>query len=203
MKQNIILYIIISVLLIFNSILILQKTTTKQSTIKKEVEAAKNDKLTTIINVMVENQNVLINKNQNIINETFDTLSFFELINSPKLIFYFNEYSCMPCVEELIQLLNTKVESFGKDNIIILSHYEQLRNMYIFSHINKLKIPIYNLTEPLKIPIASKNIPFLFTIDQKLAINNLFLVDKSLYEHTRRYISIIEKTVFQTELNKK
>lgn len=197
MSTKLLLYLIIVILGVFNIIFVGQQIIGKNTGIIDEKPARiENDKLKSVIDVMVENQNIQLNEKQIIIDEKFDTLFLSQLIDSPKLIFFFNEYSCMPCVNEAIVILNRKIKEVGKENIVILSYYNQPRDMYLFSRVNKLDIPICNLTSKLNVPTATTDIPFFFTTNKDLKVNNLLLIDPSLPELVENYISILVKKGF-------
>ncbi len=199
MRTNYYYYSIIAVLVLFNFLFIRQNLK-KREEVKPETNISfeENHKLKEILSVMVENQNVFLDGEQKIINENFDTLTFFKLKGFPKLCFFFNEYSCMPCVDKTIKILNRKVEEIGKDNMIILSYYNQPRNMYLFSHLNNVEYPLYNLVSKLNVSIATADIPFLFTVDSDLKVNNLLLVDQTLLDLVENYIAIVIENNFFT-----
>jgi len=198
MKSKNILYFIIIILSIFNSITIFNyKNLQNEHTTKKDFLFKINyEKLKMIITSMIVNENYHFERNQKIVNEKMDTLLFESLINKTKLIFYFNEYSCMPCINDIILLLKNN-KTISKKDIIILSHYKNYRDMNMFAHINKLDIPIYNLTNQLKIQAVSMNIPFLFTISKDLTVRNLLIVDKSFINITQTYLNYIYQTLYQ------
>ncbi len=197
MKVRFLLYLIIAILSIFDIVFICQRITGKDTRmVDADLVVAKNDKLKDIIDIMIENQNVLLNGEQTLIDEKFDTLFLSSLINSPKLVFFFNEYSCMPCVDKSVAILDKSIDEIGKKNIIILSYYGKPRDMYLFSHANKIEIPIYNLLKPLNVTLSNIDIPYIFTTKKDLKINNLLLIDQSQLELVESYISILTKLAF-------
>lgn len=197
MSTKLLLYLVIVILGVFNIIFVGQRIIRKSSgVLDAKLVRIENDKLRNIIDVIIENQNNLLNGEQIIIDEKFDTLFLSQLIDSPKLIFFFYEYSCMPCVNKAIVILNRRIKEVGKENIIILSYFNQPRDMYLFSHINNLDIPICNLTSKLNVSTATTDIPFFFTTNKNLKVNNLLLIDPSLPELVENYISILVKKGF-------
>lgn len=202
MKTNYYYYLLIAVLALFNFLLIKQKLSNREE-IKPETTETfeKNYKLQEIISVMTKNQNTLLLGEQILIDKHLDSLQLSQVIDTPQLIFFFNEYSCMPCVDKVIAILLSKLEDVGEGNIIILSHYNQLRDMYLFSQVNKLEVPIFNMTSKIEIPAAALDIPFVFTTDKDLKVNNLLLVDQSLLDLVESYIEIlIENNFFSDKI---
>jgi len=189
MKEKYIYYSVIFVLLSFNLFLLWHyvhgEKTIPMDCLKLTGE---NQRLKLIISVICENQNMQLSNNLEVVDEKFDTLSLKKIIDSDKLVFYYEEFNCMPCVEETMSLLNNKIDKIGRDKAIILTCYEQPRELYLFSHINNIEIPIYNLKSKLNIPAVTINTPFLFTINNDLKINNLMLVDHTSPELVNEYL---------------
>ena len=192
MKKDVISIIIIFLFLL-NCYFIYRNTKKKLNLIKIEVATykAKNEKLEGVLLEMIKNQNIRISKNIKVLNKKLDTLSLGEIINEPMLVFYFNEYSCMPCIDKILKVINERAK-YSSIKLIILSKYDEAKDMVLFYRVNKTQIPVFNLTQDLPLPASHRNIPFIFYIDNSMRVNNLLTIEKSDIKFLKEYFALYE-----------
>lgn len=131
------------------------------------------------------------------INDGKKNISTFEgIVNSKKLVFRYTELHCDVCVDKQIEAIKKISKKIGKKNIIILTEYENLKNLIIFKRLNSLSIPIFNLQNKFNLPIEELDSPYYFVVDKDFVIKDLFIPIKEIENYTNKYLNIIYKKHF-------
>ncbi|MEC7753202.1 hypothetical protein [Roseivirga sp. UBA1976] len=117
-----------------------------------------------------------------------------DIVKSPVLIFRFSETNCQDCVKQVAESL---VKNFSKksDKILILGSFSSDRSLMLYlkslnlDHFKWLNVPKGSVSNYLDI----ENIPYLFILNQKLLIDNLFIPHYKLSNLTGIYINTISQ----------
>ncbi|WP_298487559.1 hypothetical protein [uncultured Maribacter sp.] len=135
-----------------------------------------------------------------------DTLNKLKIIlkEKQKLVFRFNTASCGICVDSVLLNLNRfSKENNLKNEIVILTAYENNRDLHIFKKINNVNFNVLNFKEgDLNIPSDKGHKPFLFVTDSTLICKSFFIPEKSWPFLTKKYLEHIKETYFN-EINEK
>jgi hypothetical protein len=123
-------------------------------------------------------------------NESGDQVFINQLINRTSLFFKYTEFSCNPCIEEELQLLETLLENDINLKVMIISSYKDIGYLFRFKRINNLKqFPFYNIQDQSIISTLDEfNIPYYFTINDSFIITSLYIPSKSFQYLNKRYI---------------
>ena len=129
-------------------------------------------------------------------NNKREKISLKFLINKNiKLIYYFNEYSCIACVDEELVTFNKLIEKIGRENAVILVDFSNYKDYYQFQCRNDIKCEIYN-TNGCQLGIKIENESLIFTINADLVIGKCFIPIKAMKEKTDDYYNNILETYF-------
>jgi len=206
--KPILLIIITLIILIMFNIIFVSKINKSKNSFSKTVEELKKsngmlvtlsktlkirDSLAFIIEDLRLNENTIVTTLNN------DSIHFCKILDeNPKLVFRFSEESCPPCVEMEIERLKKIGETIGKENVIILTSYRNLRYLKLLKQQNNIDFSIYNINDTnLNFPTVLKNIPFLFIINSKLEAELVFIPEKTIPELSYQYYEIIKKRYFE------
>lgn len=116
--------------------------------------------------------------------------------NKYLLVNRFSESHCESCVSHSIRMINNKISSLKKENILFLGDY---RNNKIF---NRLKvsygIDTLNIgnVKNIDIPAEKLGYPYYFVIDSALSVQHLFVPDKGSPAIDERYLYYIQEKFF-------
>lgn len=113
-----------------------------------------------------------------------------DLISKGTLFFIYSEYSCSPCVEKQIEIINSLASSISKTDIIILTNYEDDLKFKKFCTINKIGVRVYNGSK-VSLFLNKYSIPYFFEMNNKFKIKNVFFPDKSSDENTFSYLETV------------
>jgi peroxiredoxin len=94
-----------------------------------------------------------------------------ECIEKDVLVYRFSQFSCPPCVENDMEILNQITDSIGAENILVLSDVASLKEMKIFSEQNHLKFPLYSYPSQLSLQADNDTIyeaSYYFVLDCEL-----------------------------------
>lgn len=117
--------------------------------------------------------------------------------NAPKVIFFFNEFNCLKCIESELSHINKYIDKIGVDNILIFAKYSNLRDLYLFNQTNNLALQIFQIEEGLVCPtIEELNMPFVFIIDNGAQIKDIYIPEKSLHQFSTMYYNTIYEKYF-------
>ncbi len=97
------------------------------------------------------------------------------LISGNILVFRYSVLHCSSCVYENIQVLDSIYKS-GIEGIIVIAHYDNLRNLLIDYKRNNYSLPIYILSENrLSSELDNLKVPQFILLDSELLINRVFI----------------------------
>jgi len=138
---------------------------------------------------------IKLGKNIILTTENNKKIRLASIINKPTLVLRYSEFVCQSCVDNQIELLKKFGEETGEQNVLIISTYDEIRNLIIFKRANQLNMDIYNI-EKLKIPLDSENIPYYFVIDESFTIKHVFIPNNGIVSLTEKYLDFIWNRYF-------
>lgn len=190
---------IITILLVFNTILIYQikKKSTKHNNL---VEKTQNNKKASLLK-SIDDKFLLAKFNYSKLNEQLkftkldgNTISSRDLFIKNNIVFYYSTLNCKNCIDtELNTLL--KIDSLSNNpsnKILVISDHNRLRDLVI-SHRQLQKkglknIKFYLRNKKLGIPLEKYNIPFYFYIDSTLTMTNFFVPELEKPKFSEYYL---------------
>jgi hypothetical protein len=81
-----------------------------------------------------------------------------DLIDDKKLIFKFNQNSCMSCVEHIVEVLKQLGDQVGMDKIIMISNFSKIRYLEAFQKQKEIKFKCYNSMKNIGISLDNDSI---------------------------------------------
>ncbi|GHT51967.1 hypothetical protein FACS189440_21520 [Bacteroidia bacterium] len=167
------------------------------SGVKREKDLETNDYLE-----LVENKiNKLIDNNLNLVvdNQTvylgIDSLNKMELqriIENNVFFFYFSYQTCPPCIQQTVSYIKEVFPDYENNDRIffIAPDYPPRfrRNCYGKALLVLSKIK-------LGIPLEAENVPFIFSLNNKLAIEKLHIVNKEDFAKTFDFLKMLSEQV--------
>ena len=117
MLKRIILPTLIIILIVIDLFLLQLYSKEKQK--PKEINFVDKKSVSETISFLIKTQECKIDTNLLIINECSDTIKINEVIDNTSLIFYYNQFNCMPCVDETLEILKNKVSNYNIQNFIV------------------------------------------------------------------------------------
>ena len=112
-----------------------------------------------------------------------------------KLILRYSELNCHSCVDSQIVKLNEFSKKLEKGNILILAHYKNERDLYLFRKKNPTDLKFINIGS-LDIAVEKANTPYYFIIDNDFTAKSVFVPAKELPEQTERYFDVVKRKYF-------
>jgi len=113
-----------------------------------------------------------------------------------KIIYYFDQYSCVACVNNDLTLFNNFVELIGNENALILANFSNYKEFYQFFCRNDIKCKVFNI-KGKNLGIEIKKASAIFVIDQDLIVNKFFIPHKSLNETTKEFLNNIKSCYYK------
>ena len=96
-----------------------------------------------------------------------------DIIKSPTLIYRFNEYSCMPCVQNDLEIIKQLADSIGISQVLIITRLRNSNVLKVYLNNYKIIVDSYNTPSELNLPIemhALNESPFFLVINKKLKV---------------------------------
>jgi hypothetical protein len=125
-------------------------------------------------------------KNQVFITLDNDSVKLSDIITHKHLVFRYSVLDCKSCIDSLFYFLRMHENRIGRDNILILTYYNNLRDFVVNARLNKIHYKILQIPENrLFIKEDELRIPYFFNIDRDMnPINFFFITDinKQKYE---------------------
>ena len=164
---------------------------------KNENDEPNNVLLTELTGIQYESNGTLIDGNAQLITSLEEVVSIKDIINhSPKLVFNFKNISCKTCFEDEMDRLISLSDKIGKDNIIFISKFTNIREQYVLE--KKYDITILNMdNDSLGLPIEKKYYPFIFIIDKNLVAKDFYIPTTEFYFLGDNYYDIIFNKYFK------
>jgi hypothetical protein len=121
----------------------------------------------------------MIDSNLQVMSE-FGEIKKLSLLNSENTMFFkYSKLSCNICVEQQMKILKLISQENINTKFILLTNYDDISNLYKFKRINNIELMFYNLKENHMLPfLDSLNIPYYFTLQNNMMINELFVPEK-------------------------
>jgi hypothetical protein len=133
-----------------------------------------------------QQDNVKDIKNQIFITLDNDSVKLSDVITHKHLAFRYSVLDCKSCIDSLFHFLRIHEDQIGKDNILILTYYNDLRDFVINARLNKIHYKILQIPENrLFLKEDKSHIPYFFNIDRDMNPVNFFFVtdiNKQKYE---------------------
>ncbi len=182
----------IGILLLLNIVLCIQLWKYKFSKEPNKVNDELFYEFEFLVMSSLENSNVPINSFQkvNIENDTTPVL-LNNLIDQPKLIFYYNELSCNPCTDRELGKIDSLSKIIGAENIYLLTKRTSNRNIYLLKRVNNLNLQIIFIDDILDIPIFNYPTNFYFILDKDFITKFFFIPSKNYTPLNELYYSRI------------
>ncbi len=162
-----------------------------------EKDESNNILLTELTGIQYESNGIPVDKEAQLETSFEDVVSIKDIINnSPKLIFNFKNISCKTCFEDEMERLISLSDKIGKDNIIFISKFTNIREQYVLE--KKYGITILNIdNDSLGLPIEKKYYPFIFVIDNNLVAKDFYIPTTEFYFLGDIYYDIILDKYFK------
>lgn len=128
-----------------------------------------------------------------VINSKLDTINLQNIFSSsPTLGLFYPSKSCKPCAEKIISLLNDGIKKYNLKNVIIITDFEEIRDLAVFSRMNKIKFPVYKIIgDEEDIKSLIKFIPYYAITDNYLMKNSIFIAPNDKPDVTKKYLEIV------------
>lgn len=116
-----------------------------------------------------------------------------------KLVFFYSESHCSTCIEVQLALLSEFEKIIKPSNLIILSSYNNIRNLFNDKELYNLDCITYNVHDQASL-ISEGNVgqPFYFILDETLILKDIFVPSKEIPQFTSAYFSIIKEKYFNS-----
>jgi hypothetical protein len=121
-----------------------------------------------------------------------DSVNLKDVVGNGKLFFYFSEYDCQLCYQEIIDKLNKYVEMYNTKTVAVIAHFNNLRNFHFFLKNTKIDSPTYYTTKNINLEATNANQPFFFVLDQSFKTKFVFIPYKKYNENIEPYFSIVD-----------
>ncbi|GAB6011592.1 thioredoxin domain-containing protein [Viscerimonas tarda] len=135
------------------------------------------------LNKQVENQAVYFGY------DSLTKIDLKQLASHHKLFLYFSYQTCPPCIEQTIEYIENAFPEYKEDNEIIFIAPDYPGRMK--NNCYGKRVLILN-NNSLGIPVERENVPFIFTLNENLEINNLHIVNKNNFDKTSDFIKKIK-----------
>jgi len=172
MRKNY-LYLLIIILFGLNIFLLYHIRVTKSFFIKvcsSYEHAHQND------SIQLDNLKKLINYNYlGKINVPDSLQEYFK--NNEKLILYFTEGNCSPCIEECLLYFDQICKSIGKDNILMLGNFRNKKAFEVYAENTSVFIENSQFCKDIGLPKELNNQPVIFIMDGEMKIRLLYVPD--------------------------
>lgn len=119
------------------------------------------------------------------------------IIKKPTLVCYFSIQACTPCYQQMLEQVKHIFPDYDqRDDIIFLSNDLdfKLRDSYF----NKQVYANVHFNSGL--PFDSYNAPLLFLLNEDMKLDLVFVADKQTPDYTEKYLQIIRKRFFQSDV---
>lgn len=137
----------------------------------------------------LKNKKPLINS-QCLLSDTSNYVTSLKELNG-KLIFFFSQYNCLPCVTQQLTIIKQTEPYLNPDKLVIVTDFKHSKDLKIFNENYNLSFNTYITNERLlQKEEVFPAIPFFLIFDQNLHTNELFLCHDTSGEKT---ITFLEK----------
>lgn len=132
-----------------------------------------------------------LNFNEKLIDQNQDTILLWDIVqDKPKLIFRFNHLACGTCINSELNRLEKLINEENKNDIVVLCHFSDIKDFFIFLAKGRYKLTIYNSIEYSLIKgLDELSLPFFFILDNKMIQRDLYIPDVLFPELSDSYLT--------------
>ena len=154
---------------------------------KKSLTEDYNLQIAARIQELTEENNQSVLKNQKVYwgNDTANTYMLSDFSARQILFFYFSDNTCSPCVEESIKIISMYISDYMTNNHVIFISPDCMPRFRDNCYGKRL-LGLEN--KELGIQLEKEFVPFFFTINEDLKINDLHIVNKNDFDKTSEYL---------------
>ncbi len=131
------------------------------------------------------------------------TITLEKIAKESKIILRLPEFSCTSCFEESLIAFKKFIDRIGDNNVIIISKYENPRDLYMFKRINKFTCSVYNIKEDTGLIAENNSFPFIFFIDESMKTKDLHVIRKGDSKLTEFYLENMFNKYFKNSKEQK
>ncbi|MDR0603779.1 MAG: hypothetical protein LBG80_05690 [Bacteroidales bacterium] len=137
-------------------------------------------------NIPQQQTNIKDIKNQVFVTLDNDSVKLSDIVTHKHLVFRYSVLDCKSCIDSLFYFLKMYEDKIGRDNILLLTYYNNLRDFVVNARLNKIHYRILQIPENrLFIKEDESRIPYFFNIDRNMNPVNFFFItniNKQKYE---------------------
>lgn len=143
--------------------------------------------------------NYSIDSLADVINLNNDTIPLVQVLSTkPTLVFFFSKLACPPCINHELTNLKSKETIFGVNNTLIITDFDNHRDIVMFCKINEIKYAMYILNnKDINSLLFSKPYLSYFILSKEMKMREVFLVDKDSPELTSSYLETVSYKYFK------
>ncbi len=131
-----------------------------------------------------------------VINSTLDTVNMHDLFDAPTLALFYPSKSCKPCAESIISQLNEAIKKYKLENVVLITDFDEIRELFVFCRLNKIKFPAYKIVgDQEDIRSLINYIPYYVILDNNLIKNSTFVAPNDKPDVTEKYLEIVSKKI--------
>lgn len=196
-------YVLFGILLLFNLFLsyaLYMKeglNEKEMQTVQKEADILfhKNALLQADVIRMVQGQPVLSDAYP-LLTEKGEKIELGNLIRNDRytLVLRYSYLSCSPCVDYAVTALKEFKEQHLDADILLLSTYQQRKDLRDFKRVNKVFFHVYHV-DSLDLPIDKENVPYFFMLDKDMRAFDFFVPHQEMPELTGEYFRKINSLI--------
>lgn len=101
--------------------------------------------------------------------------TFNDLINHPKLFFFYNNLSCDPCTDSELVKLDSLAKVIEPQNVYLIAKNSSIKSLYLLKRANLFKTKIVLVNENFNIPISNFPLNFYFILDRDFYIKYFYI----------------------------
>lgn len=134
-----------------------------------------------------------------VINLNNDTIPLVQVLSTkPTLVFLFSKLTCPICIKRELTNLKSKESIFGVINILIITDFDNHRDIVMFCKINEINYSMYILkNENISSLLFSKPYLYYFILSNDIIMREVFLVNKDSPELTNNYLETVRYKYFK------
>ena len=121
-------------------------------------------------------------------NDTVNIYMLSDFVAQQILFFYFSENTCSPCVEQSINIISKYIPDYLTTNQVVFMSPDCIPR-FRENRYGKRLLGLEN--KELGIQLEEESVPFFFTINGEMKINDLHIVNKNDFEKTSEYLNYL------------
>lgn len=135
--------------------------------------------------------------------ETYDSIYLSRIIQNTTLVYRFTQASCISCVIEDLESLNTVSDSIGTNRIIVIGGHESTRDLKAFINPMNLDFKCFNFAESLNIPLQTdlneNDVPFFMVVQPGLEVLLPYIRDDG--DQNKKYLDRVTQYLYEVDNN--